>query len=279
MKQILLVALAALLLAAGCQKSDKDRVAASLQNSAFFKALGAVPGQQGNYTSGGRALDSDSTWPISAARRIHDPKVEYEIAVNRPNADVDFTITWPCTLLVVYTHLPNNGVYDSVFKPAPNINGTMHWRFEFEGDSWKFTELSPCEARFDSAAAHITIDSLQIMARRAGQTITYPTLIDPQLRMLTNPYPYSFQTGDSVTLHLWETDDRQFVWAYLHAPYGSFDDGFKYDTTSHAFYGTWTVNQPGNHWVWFEAVDLNDAIISKTAPDRAILWGMPYRVE
>jgi len=278
MKKLSVAFVAILLLAAGCQKADKDRVDASLRDNPFFKALGAVPAQQGEFT-GHNGLDGDTSWPIVAARKIHDPTVDYQITVNRPNADVDFTLAWPCTLTVVYTDLPDTGARDTAIKPAPKINGTMQWRFEFQGDSWRLTELSPCLAKFDSVLNHIVIESLQVQVRRAGQTVPYPTLDSIQLRLPVATYPYSFLVGDSVTLHLWEMDDRGFVWAYLHAPNGTFLDGFKYDSTSHAFYGTWTVSQPGNHWVWFEAVDLHDAILDKTTPDRSILWGLPYKVE
>jgi hypothetical protein len=282
MKHLSVAMLAALILLAGCVKPDKDRVDQSLRNNPFFRALGAVPGQSGSYTGHGGSFDGDTSWPIGAARAIHDPDVNYDINVSRPFADVDFQIAWPCTLMVVYTDIPDTSARDTVIKPAPKINGKMAWRFEFQGDSWKFSELSPCEAKFDSVLNHIRIDSLQVKARRAGQPLSFPTLANPATRLPVDSYPYTFRAGDSVDLKLWETNDlgsSALVWAFLHSDPANFTSGFQYDTLAHSFYGTWIVNQVGNHWVWFEVVDLRGAILSKTDPDRSILWGLPYVVE
>ncbi len=282
MRTALPIVLAVMFALVGCtQKSDQDQVETALQNNPFFKALGAIPGPKDSYTGHGGA-DGDTSWPIDAWRDVQDPEVSYEINVSRPYADVDFQIVWPCTLAVVYTDLPDTSIRDTVIKPAPEIVGSMSAQFEFDGSEWKLTELSPCDAKFDSGVGHIEIDSLQVTVHRNGQVIEYPTLENTQ-RLPLHPYAYTFQLGDSVDLRLWETDDTQFAWAYLHGHHAHHYSPFEWDPQTESWFGTWVINPvpvtDDDRWVWFEVVDLYDAVINKNGPDRSVLWGIGYIVE
>lgn len=280
MKRTIAMVALALLAWTGCKQNDQVKVHDALNDHPFFQALGAVPAQSGDYTGGGK--DGDTSWPIAAARKIRTPDIDYTIEVNRPLAEVSFQIVWPCTLAVVYTDIPDTAARDTVLKPAPKINGVMSWVFEHQGDSWRLQQLSPCKAKFDSVLEHVRIDSFRVKVRRAGETFDYPTMTDPAVRLPVDSYPYTFQAGDSVDLRLWETNDlgaNGTVWAYLHSDPGSFTSGFHFDTLTTSFYGSWTVNHTGRHWVWFEAVDIEGAVFSKTGPDRSILWGLPYLVQ
>ncbi|MBM3314241.1 hypothetical protein FJY71_00155 [candidate division WOR-3 bacterium] len=285
MKKLAPLLLACLLVLTGCfRKTDEEQVDGALQQNAFFRSLGAIPRQSGDYRAGGGLLDGDTSLPVHAWRSVKDPTVNYEITVQKPFAWVDFDLAWPCTLYVVYTDLPDTSIRDTVVKPAPLIAGTISMGFEFKGDEWQLTELSPCDARFDSAVGVIDIDSLQVSVRRGGQTVPYPTLASTG-RLPLFPYAYTFQAGDSVDLRLWETHtaQAQFTWAYLHGPPTHGYSPFQYDTLSGSFHGTWTVghaetSRDGN-WVWFEVIDLDDALLSKHGPDRSALWGVGYVVE
>ena len=285
MRRGLVILMAAILALAGCaRKSDKEQVEASLQDSKFFKALGAIPGASEGYTGHGGFFDGDTSWPIWAARTVKAPEVNYTINVARPFAEVDFTLAWPCTLTVIYTDVPDTSIRDTVVKPAPLINGTISARFEYVGEEWVLEGLSPCEAKFDSLADMIRIDSIQVKVRRGGQVVDYPTL-DSMNRLPWNEYPYAFHAGDSVDLRLWEThaEPIDFAWSFLHGPPGHWCSPFQLDSTNSSFYGSWVINQQAEHeetrWVWFQVTDLNGSIIQKEMPDRAVLWGLVYIVE
>jgi hypothetical protein len=277
--------LAATVALVGCaRKSDREQVEASLQSSPFFRALGAIPGASEGYTGHGLLADGDTSLPLWAHRTVHKPDIDYTITVERPYANVDFALAWPCTLTVIYTDLPDTSVRDTVVKPAPTINGTISARFELVGDEWQATELSPCAAEFDSAVGKMRIDSVQVSVRRNGQTVNYPTLAGTG-RLLLNAYPYTFQAGDSVSLRLWETHEAgvDFAWAFLHGPPGHWCSAFQFDQATGSFYGTWVISQQAEHqetrWVWFQVADLNSAIIRKDMPDRAVLWGLVYMIQ
>jgi len=276
MKSTLMLMLAALLLS-GCAKSDQEKVNEALQNDPFFKALGAIPGASDGYTGHG-PQDGDTSVPVQAWRNVHDPAIDYTISVQKPYAEVTFDITWPCTLFVVYTDLPDTSIRDTVVKPAPEIKGDMEAKFEFKGDKWEMVELSPCDARFDSGEGRIEIESVQVSVKRGGSLIPYPTLANTH-RLVLDPYAYTFQVGDSVSLRLYEEDDVDFSWAYLHGPNADHYSPFAYDTLGGNWYGTWVTKTAGNRWVWFEVLDLDDCIMNKLGPDRAVLWGLAYRVE
>lgn len=277
MRSLILILFAVVLAFVGCKKSDEEQVDQALQGHPFFKALGAIPGAGDPYT-GHRPSDGDTSIPIQAWRNVPDPEVEYKITVVKPYAEVSFELTWPCTLFVVYTDLPDTTIRDTVVKPAPKIEGRMEAKFEFKGSKWEMTELSPCDAKFDSGRGRIEIESLAVAVSRAGQPVQYPTLRNTN-RLLLAPYAYTFKAGDTVNLRLWESDNVLFSWAYLHGPHADRYSPFQYDTLNMSWYGTWVVNQTGNRWVWFEVLDLYDAIINKTGPDRSALWGLPYIVE
>jgi hypothetical protein len=269
----------------GCaKKSDQEQVEASLQDSDFFRALGAIPGASEGYTGRSLSADGDTSLPVWAARTVHEPDVDYDITVERPYANIDLTLAWPCTLVVIYTDLPDTSARDTVVKPAPEIHGTLSARFELAGDEWQPVEVSPCGAEFDSAVNRMRIDSVQVSVRRAGQTVSYPALTGTG-RLPLSAYPYTFQAGDSVSLRLWETHEPgvDFAWAFLHGPPGHWCSTFQFDQTTGSFYGTWVINQQAEHretrWVWFQVADLNSAIIEKDMPDRAVLWGLVYIVE
>ena len=277
MRILTLALIAAVFASVGCQKSDQTQVDEALQDHPFFKALGAIPEPGDSYTGRGDA-DGDTSVPVKAWREVSAPGIDYVITVQKPYAEVSFDITWPCTLYVVYTDLPDTAIRDTVLKPAPRIKGEMEARFEFKGSRWELTELSPCDAKFDSGAGRIEIESVQVSVRRGDSLVPYPTLAGIN-RLILDPYAYTFKAGDSVNLRLWERDDVAFSWTYLHGPHADHYSPFAYDTLDGSWYGTWVTMTAGSHWVWFETVDLYDAIVSKTGPDRAVLWGLPYIVE
>jgi hypothetical protein len=284
MKRRFPTALALVLAMTGCfTRNDEQKVDSEVRRSAFFRALGAIPHQSGSYNTGG-GLDGDTSLPIGAWRAVKEPTVDYDITVEKPYAWVDFDIQWPCTLYVVYTDLPDTSARDTVVKPAPLISGRMSFGLEFTGNEWELRELSPCDAKFDSAVGVIQIDSIQVSARRAGQTVPYPTLAGTA-RLPLFPYAYTFQPGDSVSLRLWETHGSLagFTWAYLHGPPCHGYSPFQYDQTSGSFYETWVISPQertsGGNWVWFEVVDLNSTILEKEGPDRSALWGVGYIIE
>jgi hypothetical protein len=261
----------------GCVKSDQEKVSDALHDNPFFRALGAIPAAGDGYTGHG-GKDGDTTVPVQAWRVVPDPEVNYEITVQKPYAEVTFDLVWPCTLLVVYTDLPDTSIRDTVVKPAPKIKGGMEAKFEFKGDKWQMTELSPCDARFDSGDGRIEIESVQVSAMRGDSLVPYPTLANTN-RQVLDPYAYTFKTGDSVNLRLWEHDDVDFSWSYLHGPNADHYSPFAYDTLSGSWYGTWVTKTAGSHWVWFEVLDLDDCILNKLGPDRSVLWGLAYTVE
>ncbi len=284
MRYALPIVLAVMLALVGCtQQSDQEQVDAALQDHPFFRSLGAVPAANDEYTGRG-GTDGDTTWPVDAWRVVPEPEISYNITVSRPFANVDFHIVWPCTLFVVYTDLPDTSIRDTVVKPAPEVNGSMSARFEFNGNDWELTDLSPCDAEFDSAFGVIEIDSIQVSVHRDGAVIDYPTLDNTGLLPL-NPYAYTFEPGDSVELRLWETHTAgiEFAWAYLHGPPGHWYSPFELDPSNDSWTGTWVVNPTetadDENWVWFEVIDLNDAVLNKNGPDRSVLWGIGYIVE
>lgn len=283
MRNVLMVVMAAAVALVGCAKSDKDQVDAGVQNSAFFKALGGIPGASDGYTGHG-GLDGDTSWPVKAWRVVKDPAVSYVINVERPYAEVSFTLAWPCTLFVTYTDLPDTSIRDTAVKPAPMIAGAFEARFAFAGDSWYLDQLSPCRADFDSAVGLLEVDSVGVRVIRAGQPVEYPTLRRTG-RLPVATYPYTFTAGDSVQLRLWEThdDEVEFPWAYLHGPATHNYSPFQLDTLDGSWFGTWTIGagtaSAETRWVWFEVVDLESGIFDKEGPDRASLLGLFYRVE
>jgi hypothetical protein len=269
----------ALVMFVGCStESDFDRIDEALNDHPFFNALGVIPGPSDPYRTGQGGGDGDTTVPVAAWRVVPEPDIDYAIIVVGPKAEVPVILTWPCTLYVVYTDLPDTSIRDTVLKPAPEITGLMEMLFEFDGTNWTMTQIAPCDARFDSGFQHIEIESLQVNVRRAGQPVEYPSLVNV-FRQPLDPYAYTFQAGDSIDLRLWESDIVDLPWAYLHGRDGDGYDPFQYDSLSGSWYGTWVVNDTGNHWVWFEVIDINDAIMNKTGPDRSVLWGLPYIVE
>jgi len=283
--RICLTIIVAAALMVGCaQKSDQDKVEATLQDSPFFRALGAIPSASESYTGHGLLADGDTSLPVWAHRAVHRPVVNYTISVERPYADVSFSLTWPCTLTVVYTDLPDTSIRDTVIKPAPEIHGAISARFELTGEEWHVAELSPCAAEFDSARGLMRVDSVQVSVRRNGQTVDYPTLSGTG-RLPFNSYPYTFNAGDSVSLRLWETHETgvDFAWAFLHGPPGHWCSRFQYDQTTGSFYGTWVISQQAERqetrWVWFQVADLNSAVLKKNMPDRAVLWGLVYMIQ
>jgi len=285
MTRVFVLLMAAILVLTGCaKKSDSEQVEAALQDSRFFKALGAIPGASEGYTGHGGFFDGDTSWPIWAGRVVKPPEVDYTISVARPYAEVDFTLEWPCTLYVIYTDLPDTSIRDTVIKPAPEIAGTISARFEYVGEKWLLEGVSPCAAKFDSLDDMIQIDSIEVKVRRGGQVIDYPALTGTG-RLPWTEYPYAFQAGDSVDLRLWEThaEPVDLAWAFLHGPPGHWCSPFQLDQANGSFYGSWVINQQAEHqetrWVWFQVVDLNGSIIKKNMPDRALLWGMVYVVE
>ncbi|MEO0077826.1 MAG: hypothetical protein ABIK86_02370, partial [candidate division WOR-3 bacterium] len=163
MKTAPLLILAAALVIVGCtKKSDEAQIRASLENSKFFRALGALPAASEGFTGRGLSQDGDTSLPIWAARVVRNPRVNYTITVERPYADVAFTIDWPCTLFVIYTDIPDTGARDTVVKPAPEIHGAFSAKFELVGNEWQAKALSPCAAEFDSAQGLMRIDSIQV---------------------------------------------------------------------------------------------------------------------
>lgn len=283
MRTVLPFVLAALFLVGCGQKSDEEQVDAALQEHPFFKALGVIPAKQVQQPDQG-GLDGDTAIPIAAWRVVMEPEISYEINVERPYADVDIDLVWPCTLFVVYTDVPDTSIRDTVLKPAPEVKGSMSARFEFDGSEWHLRELSPCDAAFDSGLGLIQIDSVQVSVRRGGQAIPYPTLAGTG-RLVLDPYPYTFAPGDSVDLKLWDTEAPgiEFAWAYLHGPPRHQYGPFQLDTLNRNWYGTWVINPAPatdeNRWVWFEIIDLNDALLNKQGPDRSVLWGVGYIVQ
>ena len=288
MRTALPIVLAVMMALVGCaRRSDQDSVEAALQDDPFFRALGAVPqsGANGYQPDGVAFSDGDTSIPVEAWRNIHEPDIDYEITVTRPYADVDLMLTWPCTLFVVYTDLPNTAIRDTVVKPAPEIGGDWSARFEFDGNDWQLIELSVLDAEFDSAVDVISLDSIQVSVTRAGEPIEYPTLTSAG-RMSLDPYAYTLRVGDSVHLRLWETHAAgiEFSWAYLHGPPEHRYDPFALDPQNGSWTGTWVIGRPtestdSEHWVWFEVIDLDDDLFEKYGPDRSVLWGVPYIVE
>lgn len=278
MRNAAILFVGALLMLVGCStESDADRIDRALHDHPFFKTVGAIPGPSDPYHTG-QGGDGDTTVPVAAWRVVAEPDIDYEITVVGPQAEVSMSLVWPCTLYVVYTDLPDTSIRDTVLKPAPEIHGQMEMLFEFDGTGWTMTEISPCDAKFDSGVGYIEIESLQVDVRRAGQPVEYPSLTNVYRQPL-DPYPYTFRTGDSIDLRLWEYDDVNLPWAYLHGRDADDYDPFRYDSVSGSWYGTWVVNDTGNHWVWFEVIDIDDAVMKRTGPDRSVLWGLPYIVE
>jgi len=285
MRYALPAVLAVMLAVVGCTEmgSDRDRVDSALRDHPFFKAFGAVP-DNGKQPPSGPCCDGDTTWPIGAWRDVSDPDVDYEIDVQHPYAYVDFHAHWPCTLRVVYTDIPDTSVRDTVVKPAPEFHGDLSFRFEFTGDDWELTDISPCDAEFDSAIGLMDIDSVQVSVRRGGTVIPYPTLDNTGLQPV-DPYAYTFRAGDTIDLKLWETHapSVRFHWTYLHGPPEHDYSPFGYEPDPGYWYGTWTINpvqeSDSENWAWFEVIDLYAAMIDPEGPDRSVLWGVPYIVE
>lgn len=285
MRQALPIVLAVMIALVGCtEKSDEQRVQAAFEESPFFRSLGGVPASDDGYQGKGGGLDGDTTWPVGAWRAIRDPEINWEIRVNNPFAEVDFFIEWPCTLYVVYTDLPDTSIRDTVVKPAPEIKGRWSLEAEFDGEEWHLTEMSTIDAVFDSAVGMIELDSIQVAVYRSGEKIPYPTLTGTG-RLSLNPYPYTFRHGDSLELRLWENHapGLGLVWSFLHGPPRHRYSPFKQDPATGSWAGTWVIDPAATdheeRWVYFEVLDLDQAILKKTGPDRSVLWGVPYIVE
>ncbi len=255
-----------LLVLAGCGRDDIGLIDRALNEHPFFTSLGTIPPAEQSY--------ADSSPALNAWRSLGEPDVDYEILVQEDQAIVNIIATWPCTLRVVYGPV---AAFDTVAKPGPELTGLVQARFKYDDGEWRMAELSVCDARSDSGFRFLELDSLKLHVRRGGDTVAYPGVRDMSRRSL-DPYAFTFLTGDSVDLVLWHWDSVDAPRAYLHTDRSRGATPFVRDSLG-TWSCSWALSDTGRHWVWFEVIDIADAVTDPDGPDRAVFWGVPWIVE
>jgi len=257
---------ALLLVLIACGRDDIGLIDRSLNEHPFFGTLGSMPAPASPY--------AESTPAVDAWRVFREPDVDYEIIVDGSEANVNISVVWPCTLYIVY---PAGDGADTVAKPGPQVTGLAQARFGFADTGWQMTGLSPCDARSDSGFRFLEIDSLRLVARRDGGSVSFPVVRDMSRRTL-DPWPFTFRAGDSIDIELWQHDTVDAPGAFLHVPWSPDATPFRQDTAG-TWSGTWVLSDTGRGWAWFEVVDIADAVTDPDGPDRTVFWGLPCIVE
>lgn len=278
MKKLLIVLVAAVMLIVGCQKLENQLINDALKSNDFYKALSTIDKLFSGYVY---VIPSNgylgTGTPVTAWREASNVASVESIFDNSPYNDAHVDVTAQDTLVVVFTD--TGTVLDTVYKPSPTLDASIKLRFELVGDSWKLRTITKGVSKSDSALNHIAFDSVKVVAWRSGSPVDYPTLTQADSLM---PYDtFLFDSGDSVAMDVWVTSDLPLPWVFGHIDANStLNTAFQRDPSdpSH-FYGFWKPTTAGRHVGWFEAVCAVDAFYSKTGPDRAVMWGMPYRVQ
>jgi len=259
MKKVVEFGLIIPLLIFGCTATrNTDLISSKIESDPFFKALGKFSGEEN--------LLGETKGPISAWREVNDPTKEYYIHIYDGKADADLNVVWVVTLHVVYL---TEAIVDTVIKSAPNYNGDMSFYFERDG-TWKLKELSPCVVKSDSLQDVLSIDS--VLVRVNGEEPI--RLVDPTATIPIESWPYTFNVGDSIDVMVWSYDSSKCI-VMLHAP-GAVRHRFHYEDGKWIYRGF--PKELGTHWAWIDVIS-KQSIYDRDAPDRSLVWGLPYKVE
>ena len=276
-----LIALMAFLpiLFVGCStEGPADTPEGAFGDDAWCQSLGKTPK---NRTPSYNLSKGDANYPVDAWRRVGEATVDNDITVIGDAADIALDISWPDTVFVVYTELPENTIRDTIIKPSPEFSGDLKFHYKVVDKRWKLVSLTPAAVKSDSAGTHVKLDSIKCEV--LNRTDTYPTLSNPLALIPCYPigdYPYTFQEGDSIKVMVYAGDLDTNKVPLLFAPLkDSVPDFFNYDPEMGYWYGTWVVNAVGHHWTLISVCDLDIIFDPDMKAARSVLWGIPYRVE
>jgi hypothetical protein len=281
MKYVLIGSLVFGLLLGGCGKgpSDEKKVEEEFINNEFYKALDKTP--RDRPPSQQKVSMGDTSHPCDIYRKTGKAETTFDINVTPPTADIPIEIKWSDTLITIYSDAPDNpNIKDTVIKPSPYFKGNLTFYYKHENDEWKLEKLTPVKVRSDSALSYVKIDSVQLTIIRGGQTISLNTITNPSTPIVVEDYHYTFKTGDSVRVRVYESSRVISRWVFLHAPTKDNVSWFTYNPSGGYWEGTWQVNTSGTNWGWVHVADM-DVFLKKydVMAARAELWGLPYKVK
>jgi hypothetical protein len=279
-KGILMLAMCSILLA-GCGKedsTDEERVRANLKDNEYLEALGSTPKNSipSSYKGKGDTIIPCNAWRTFGTHAGDEPEVEYDVSVTPGEADIPISITWPDTMVVVYTDLPDVTIRDTIYKPVPTFQGDVKFFYEIVDGEWEFCGMTPGKIESESAGDYVKIDSVQI--KRNGTAL--PSIITADQYMAVADYPYIFSVGDSIKVTVYKSGSLpdSLAWVFLHAPLKDWVDVFDYVSPG-VWEGTWVPKVTQAHWAWVNVFDMGVVKYKTQMAERDVLWGLPYKVQ
>lgn len=259
---------------AGCGREgpSEDELTGDFKQNEFYTTLGATPR---NGLPGGYAKDSillpDTVWRIKGR-----DTVTYVVTKNPNDANIAVHIKWYDTLVVVYDIINPT---DTVYKPAPFYNGDVKFYYKVKDHKWRFDGLTPCEVKSDSADGYVGIDSVRIEVTYPTE-IAFPIIASPTQFIAAENYPYIFTVGDSIRITVYRsgTVSDCMVSVLLHVPLGDGIRGCFECIAPGVWQGTWVPKNPQGRWGWVSVYDLGAILYRHQMAERAIMWGIPYKV-
>ncbi|MFH1501830.1 MAG: hypothetical protein ABIG03_02155 [Candidatus Eisenbacteria bacterium] len=145
-------------------------------------------------------------------------------------------------------------------------DGEQGVRNRFRHGPWELTAISGFVGESDTLT--VTMADITVESATVNVTITDP------LELLAVPDEVlAFQVGEEVTVTVTGAPDDAILFLHTRhwkSPFAPQGGG--------VFVGTWTVERPGRHCAWVEAL-AHDSIYDTDHPEDTLVWGMPYVVE
>jgi len=136
----------------------------------------------------------------------------------------------------------------------------------FRHGPWELTEISGFVGESDTLT--VAIEQIHV------QSLTVDLTIDDPLDLMAVPDEVpTFQLGEDVTVTVYGAPEGAFM--FLHTRH--WKSPFQHQGGG-TYEGTWTVERPGRHCAWIEAM-AHDTIYDSDYPEDTLVWGMPYVVE
>jgi hypothetical protein len=165
-------------------------------------------------------------------------------------------------------------VKDEDWEPPQNGQGSegnaeadgTAMRQRFRHGPWELTEISGFVGESDTLT--VTIEQMRIQSATVDLTIDDPL----DLLLVPDDVP-AFQVGEDVTVTVYGAPEDAILFLHTRhwkSPLQNEGGG--------TYVGTWTVERPGRHCAWIEAM-AHDTIFDSDYPEDTLVWGMPYVVE
>lgn len=269
-KAFLVFAMCGVLLS-GCGKqepTDQQSLDKELQQNEFFKELGTTPK---NRLPG---VSKDTLIPAKCWKITAKDTVWYDMNIGPNEANIPIHIKWTDTLVVVYDIINPK---DTVYKPAPYYNGDLTFYYKKVNNKWRFDGLTPAKIEADSADGYVKIDSIQIKVN--GTSL--PTITSATQHIPAENFPYVFSVGDSITVTVYEggTLSDSIAWVLLQVPLGDHTPDHFTCIAPGVWEGTWVPQSTQKRWAWATVYDVGALLITDQMAERAVLWGIPYKVQ